>query len=241
MEKLESKAIGQIVAEDFRAARVFEKYQIDFCCKGNRPLEEVASESNLDLDSLTAEIEEVKTSGVQGDHNFDSWPLDLLADYIVKTHHKYTEEQTTKLKPYIEKLCQVHGDHHPELFEIKEIFGKLSGDVAAHMKKEEIILFPFIKKVVAAKDAGEKLEAPASRMENPVNMMMHDHSDQGDMFRKIAELSNEYTLPADGCNTYNVTLNMLKELEQDLHKHIHLENNILFPKAVAMGKKWTTA
>lgn len=241
MEELKNKTIGQIVAEDYRAAKVFENYKIDFCCKGDRSLASAAKEQNLDVEELIVEIEKSNSSPTQAQSEYDSWPLDLLADYIVKTHHKYAEEQIQVLKPYLEKLCEVHGAEHSELFEIKEIFGKVSGEMAAHMKKEEIILFPFIKKVVNAEETGIKLEVPSSRIENPVNMMIHDHSNQGEAFHQIAKLSDNYTPPADACHTYKLTLTLLSELEEDLHKHIHLENNILFPKAVRLGKQWTTA
>lgn len=240
MENIKNKSVGQIVAEDYRTAKVFEKHQIDFCCNGNKSLAEASAVQNVNLDELINELEEVENTPTNDAADFNSWPLDLLADYIVKTHHKYCEEQIGILKPYLQKLCEVHGDRHPELFEVRDLFGKVSGEIAAHLKKEEIILFPFIKKVVKAQENNEKLSTPISRIENPVNMMIHDHTDQGEAMRKIAALTNEFTLPQDGCNTYQLTLNLLRDFELDLHKHIHLENNILFPKAIELAKEWTT-
>ncbi len=236
MDKVMDKSVGQIVAEDYRTAQIFKDHKIDFCCNGGRTVQQVADEKNLDAQALFDEIAKVQEVKAEGAIDFESWPLDLLADYVVKTHHRYCEKQIPVLKPYLDKIAKVHGKHHPELLEIKSLFDQVAGDMSAHMKKEELILFPFIKKLVKAQ--AERVTPQLGRsVENPVNMMMHEHDDQGEAFRKIAELSNDYTLPADGCNTYRVTLGLLQEYEDDLHKHIHLENNILFPKAVALEKE----
>lgn len=238
MKNLVQKSIGQIVAEDYRTSQVFEKHNIDFCCNGGRSLQEVAAEKNLSVESLTDEIFKLQEDKSEGNIDFDSWPLDLLTDYIVKKHHRYSEKQIPVIKPYLDKICKVHGGHHPELFEIQKIFDGIVGEVAAHMKKEEIILFPFIKKMVEAKENNTPYNNPSGKsVGNPVEMLTHEHDSQGDAFKRIAELSNNYTNPPDGCNTYRVTLGLLQEFQQDLHKHIHLENNILFPKALALEKE----
>lgn len=240
MENIKNKSVGEIVAEDYRAAGVFENYKIDFCCNGGRSLSAVAAEKGLEVGALVDEIQQAQISGDGGATDYESWPLDLLADYIVKTHHRYSEAQITKIKPYLEKITQVHGDRHPELAEINKIFNAIAGEIAAHTKKEEIMVFPFIKKLVNAKENNLPYENPRSKtVEDPVNMLKHEHDDQGDAFKKMAELSDDYTTPEDGCNTYRVTFGLLKEFQQDLHKHIHLENNILFPKAIALEKELT--
>lgn len=241
MKSVIDQTIGDIVAEDYRTAQVFKNHKIDFCCNGGRSLQEVAVEKSLDIQELKNEIAKTKEKKQEGAIDFESWPLDLLSDYIVKTHHRYSEKQTQVIKPYLDKICKVHGGHHPELFKIKELFDNIAGDMASHMKKEELILFPFIKRIVKAKENNEELKAhpTTGSVENPVNMMKHEHDDQGEAFRQIAELSNDYTTPSDGCNTYKVTLGLLEDLENDLHKHIHLENNILFPKAIALEKQLT--
>lgn len=170
--------------------------------------------------------------------DFNSWPLDLLADCIEKKHHRYCESKITEIKPYIEKINNVHGGHHPELAEVQELFGKTAGEMSMHMKREELTLFPYIKKMVNAKNKGEKPEAPRfGSVESPIAKMMDDHDQEGERFRRIKELTNDYTVPEDGCNTYRVTLAMLKEFEEDLHMHIHLENNILFPKSIELEKE----
>lgn len=238
MENLEKKSVGQIVAEDYRASQVFEKYKIDFCCHGGKSLQEVAKDHQMDVQQLIDEIGKSQEGAADEASDFNNWPLDLLADYIVRTYHKKADEQILVIKPYLEKICNVHGAHHPELFEIKALFDKVSGEIASHQKKEEIMLFPFIKKLVDAKENNKEFKNPRGRgVENPVDMLTHEHDDQGEAFRKITELSQDYTTPADGCNTYHITLELLKQFEKDLHKHIHLENNILFPKALELDKE----
>lgn len=237
MENLKNKTIGSFVAEDFRTAAVFSKYRIDFCCKGNRTVTEVCEKQNIDADDLLENVLQVVQSENSGSIDFNSWPLDLLADYIEKTHHRYVEEKTNVLLPFLDKLCKVHGENHPELFKINELFIGCAGELSQHMKKEELILFPFVKRMVKTKESDGVLSQPSfGTVSNPIAMMMHEHDNEGERFREIAELTNNYTPPADACTTYRVTFAMLKEFEADLHKHIHLENNILFPKAVTLEK-----
>lgn len=232
------KTIGEMVADNFRAAEVFRKYKIDFCCKGGRTIEEACENKNVTAGEIYADLEKLNEQK-SGDIDFNSWPLDLLADYVEKTHHRYVEENSTVLLQYLNKLCKVHGDRHPELFEINELFSEGVKELAAHMKKEELLLFPFIKKMVAAKASQEVLAKPHfGSVENPVAMMKHEHSVEGERFAKIAELTNYYKFPEDACGTYQVTFKMLEDFEQDLHKHIHLENNILFPKAIELEQSF---
>ena len=177
----------------------------------------------------------------KSDNNIDfkSWPIDLLIDYIEKTHHRYVEEKSTALLFYLDKLCKVHGQRHPELFEIGLHFKICATELAQHMKKEELILFPFVKKMFNALRDRESIEQPHfGTVNNPIAMMQDEHENEGERFRIIAKLTDNYNPPVDACETYRVTFAMLKEFEQDLHKHIHLENNIVFPKAQAMETKF---
>ncbi|PTS89156.1 iron-sulfur cluster repair di-iron protein [Flavobacterium sp. HMWF030] len=240
METLEQITIGEYVAKDFRTAALFSKYGIDFCCNGNRSIEEACQKKAVTADVLLQEIETVLSSKSDSGIDYNAWPIDLLADYIEKTHHRYVSEKTPILLQFLDKLSRVHGAKHPELLLINELFKGCAGELAKHMKKEELILFPFIKKMVHATLSDELIELPHfETIQNPIAMMMHEHDAEGVRFRKIAELTNNYTPPADGCNTYKVTFAMLEEFEQDLHKHIHLENNILFPKAAKLEKDFT--
>jgi regulator of cell morphogenesis and NO signaling len=241
METLEKITIGEYVAKDFRTAALFSKYSIDFCCNGNRSIKEACEKKSVNPDDLLKEIESILSSKSDSGIDFNAWPIDLLADYIEKTHHRYVVEKTPVLLQFLDKLSRVHGANHPELIEINELFKGCAEELAQHMKKEEQILFPFVKKMVHATISDELIEQPHfGTVENPIAMMMHEHDAEGERFRKIAALSNNYTPPSDGCNTYKVTFAMLEEFEQDLHKHIHLENNILFPKATKLEKEIST-
>jgi regulator of cell morphogenesis and NO signaling len=240
METLEKITIGEYVANDFRTAAVFSKYGIDFCCKGNRTIDEACEKKDINPDQLLELLNTVLTSKNDNSIDFKTWPLDLLADYIEKTHHRYVEEKTQTLLPFLNKLCKVHGANHPELFEINELFMGCAGELAQHMKKEELMLFPFIKKMAKAALSEEQIAKPQfGTVQNPIAMMMAEHETEGDRFVKIAALTNNYTPPADACNTFRVTYAMLADFEQDLHKHIHLENNILFPSALLLEQKFS--
>lgn len=242
METNHNTPIGEIVANDFRTAAVFSKHGIDFCCKGQRSIKEVCEKNNLNATFLSQELADVMNNKGGETIDYKSWPLDLLADYVEKKHHRYVVEKTPTIIQFLNKLCKVHGASHPELFEITELFTGSAQDLAAHMKKEELILFPFIRKMTEAKLYNRDIATPHfGTVENPVEMMKHEHEVEGDRFRKIVELSNNYTPPADACNTYKVTFAMLDEFEKDLHTHIHIENNIMFPRAIALEKTFEAA
>ncbi|HHV84674.1 MAG TPA: iron-sulfur cluster repair di-iron protein [Petrimonas sp.] len=225
--------IGKIVAENYKAASVFKSYNIDFCCNGNRSIAAASKEKNIDENLILQQLSEVLDKKGDSEIDFKSWSIDLLADYIEKKHHRYVRAKTAEITPYLAKIADVHGDRHPELYEIKELFAQSAADLSAHMIKEENILFPLIREMVDKKARGEKLTRPPfGSIENPIKAMQIEHDNEGVRFRRISELSNNYETPQDGCNTYRVTLNLLKEFEDDLHRHIHLENNILFPAAI---------
>jgi regulator of cell morphogenesis and NO signaling len=237
MNTITEKTIGETVAQDYRTAAVFETYGIDFCCGGNKTIDEICKTKGISKDDLLNSLLNIDKTASNTTTNYNVWPLDLLADYIEKRHHRYVEEKTEPLKQYLDKICKVHGSNHPELAEIRDLFYQSAGELATHMKKEELILFPFIKKMAIAKYENQPAPTPSfGTVQSPIKNMMHEHDVEGDIFRKIAALSNNYTPPADGCNTYKVTFALLKEFENDLHLHIHLENNILFPKAIEMEK-----
>ncbi len=238
MNTIVKQTIGEYVAKDFRTASVFSKYGIDFCCKGNRTIEEACTKKELNFEQIEKEVELLMELKGDNSIDFQSWPVDLLIDYIEKTHHRYVVEKTPVLLAFLDKLCKVHGGSHPELFSINELFIGCASELSQHMQKEEMVLFPFIKELANAIRTGQEIEQPHfGTVENPIAMMKHEHENEGDRFVKIAELTNNYTPPSDACNTYKVTFSMLQEFEQDLHKHIHLENNILFIKAIEMEER----
>ncbi len=232
MEETLEKTIGQIVADDYRSAAVFAKFGIDFCCNGNRGIEEACAQKKVDVGELRKKLEIALTETTAETTDYKSWPLDLLADYIEKKHHRYVEERIPVLTQYLHKINKVHGARHPELQEIHDHFVASGGELAMHMKKEELVLFPYIRKMIKAKLSGENLKEPRfGTVKNPIQTMMHEHDNEGERFRQIEALSDNYTPPKDACNTYNVAFALLKEFQDDLHLHIHLENNILFPRA----------
>jgi regulator of cell morphogenesis and NO signaling len=241
MNLQEISTIGDFVARDFRTAAVFSKYNIDFCCKGQRTIDEVCAKENINEADLLKELNTVLASKNDSGIDFNSWPLDLLIDYIEKIHHRFVEEKTPVILHFLDKLCNVHGSNHPELFEISQHFKESAQELASHMKKEEFILFPFVREMMNATKSHKSIGKPIFKtVKNPISAMMEEHEAEGERFRTISALSNNYTPTEDGCNTYQVTFAMLKEFEDDLHKHIHLESNILFPKAKALEKFFST-
>src|SRR5574343_1352198 len=212
MNALDQITVGEFVAGDFRTAAVFSKYGIDFCCKGNRTLEEVCEKKGIDIHVVQDELNAVLESKSDNNIDFKSWPTDLLIEYIEKTHHRYVEEKSTALLFYLDKLCKVHGQRHPELFEIGLHFKICATELAQHMKKEELILFPFVKKMFHALRDQESIEQPHfGTVNNPIAMMQDEHENEGERFRIIAKLTDNYNPPVDACETYRVTFAMLKE------------------------------
>ena len=238
MKIQEDQIIGELVAQDYRTASVFKKYGIDFCCQGNRTISDACVSKQIDESVVVSDLNALLVAPSANTTDYSSWPLDLLVDYIEKKHHRYVVEKTVEIQPYLTKICSVHGERHPELFEIKEHFNATAEALAQHMKKEELILFPYVRRMVEAQHSNSKWESASfGTVQNPIAMMMEEHTTEGDRLRKIETLSNQYTPPSDACNTYKVAIALLKEFEQDLHLHIHLENNILFPKAIALEKE----
>ncbi|MDD2899461.1 MAG: iron-sulfur cluster repair di-iron protein [Desulfuromonadaceae bacterium] len=224
--------IGEIVAADYRTAKVFESHGIDFCCGGKVALSSICQEKAIDPDTLLREIEAIKSEQIDRSQNYTSWELPFLVDYIVNTHHAYLKENDVKIASYTRKIAEVHGVHHPEVLEIATIFQKIATDMAAHLIEEEDVFFPAVKRADAERKAGN---APSKEDSNVVKeslaKLSREHEEIGDAIHTIRHLSKDYEIPKDTCNTFMITYQKLKEFEDDLHKHVHLENNILFPKA----------
>jgi regulator of cell morphogenesis and NO signaling len=227
-----NKTIGEIVADDYRNSKVFEKYGIDFCCGGKVLLSEVCEDEGLDLPTITKELEEVTNKRLERDQNYASWELPFLIDFIVNVHHGYLNENTEQIKKHTQKIAAVHGERHPELIEISSIFEKIASDMSIHLKDEEAVFFPALKRADMKKKTDsavspEELELISRSLEN----LVRDHEEIGKAVHKINHLTSRYITPEDVCNTYILTYKELKEFEDDLHKHVHLENNILFLEA----------
>lgn len=230
-----SKTIGEIVAEDYRTSAVFEKYGIDFCCGGGVALTAVCQENNLDCQIVQQEIEAAKSEPLDRSQNYAAWDLSFLADYIVNTHHGYLNEEMAPIAAYAHKISDVHGAKHPEVIKIAAIFDKIVSDMTGHLVEEEEVLFPGIKRAEAAKKKGE---APVKKDREIIRISLGklqvEHEEIGDAVHEIRHLANNYAIPEDVCNTFVVTYKKLKEFEDDLHRHVHLENNILFLKAMEL-------
>jgi regulator of cell morphogenesis and NO signaling len=230
-----NKTIGEIVADDFRTAPVFENHGIDFCCGGQVALATVCTEKGLDLAGIAAELAAVRSEPAGRDQNYSSWALPFLADYIVNTHHAYLKENDGQIAAYARKIAGVHGAHHPEVIRIAAIFDKIATDMTGHLKEEEEVFFPALKQAYAARIAGATPEAKDRETIRVSLMRLHrEHEEIGDAVHTIRHLSKEYAIPDDVCNTFMLTYQKLREFEDDLHKHVHLENNILFPKAAEL-------
>ncbi|MBD81514.1 MAG: iron-sulfur cluster repair di-iron protein [Crocinitomicaceae bacterium] len=235
--KIEENTIAEIVADNYKTADVFKQHGIDFCCGGKKTVETVCEQKGIDFTTLSEELSAVFNEK-KPTEDFNSWELDFLIDYIANTHHKYIESNVPLIQEYADKVARVHGHHYIEVVEIAHLFREISAELIPHMKKEELILFPNIKRmVVSIRNNEPVLPAPFGSIQNPINMMEAEHDGAGDIIKKIAELSNNFQPPAEACNTYRVLYAKLQEFQDDLFQHIHLENNILFPKAIELEKQ----
>lgn len=219
--------IGEIVAQDYRAAEVFKEAGIDFCCGGNQSIGEACSEKGIDRIDLITKLEMLESTPNTTVQNFIEWEPGFLCDYIVNTHHKYVLKSLPELVMYTEKIASVHGERHAELDEVARLFSQINKELLQHMKKEEEVLFPAIKEAVSSGSAKAK-----SIIVSEIERLSEEHEFAGGAMDKINVITANYKVPADGCNTYNVTFKLLRQFEDDLHTHVHLENNILFPKAL---------
>ena len=240
---LSSLSLAQIVNSNHKAASVFEKYHLDFCCKGKRSLEQACTEQQLTVSQITGELENLfANEGNTKAIDFEKMNLAQLCDYIVQTHHAYVKNEMPQIYAYLEKVSSKHGERHPELYKIFQTFAAVKEEMEGHMNKEELVLFPRIKELqkIAADENGN-LQLNITYLQSPITVMEQEHDHAGTLLNDIRTLSNDYTPPQDACTTYRLCFAALKAFELDLHHHVHLENNILFPKAIRMfGELQTT-
>ncbi|MFD2512511.1 iron-sulfur cluster repair di-iron protein [Pontibacter locisalis] len=234
----EGETVGELVAKDYRKAQVFKKYGIDFCCGGKKSVKQACEEKGVNPDQLEQELLATEKAEKGREADFDKWSPSFLADYIENMHHTYVRDAIPAIYEYTAKIARVHGSRHPELLEVAKHFTNIANELEAHMPKEERVLFPYIKQLEEARKNNVKLEKPAfGSIQNPINMMEMEHEHAGNELEAIRELTNNYILPADACATYTVAFKKLQEFEDDLFRHIHLENNVLFPKALELEKE----
>ncbi len=232
------ETLGQIAAKDLRKAQVFKKYGLDFCCGGKKTVKEACAEKGLDVTKVEQELQRADTMPSSRPVPYADWSPDFLADYIVNTHHSYVIKTLPDITAYANKVMRVHGSRHPELLRINELVFEVDAELRAHMVKEEKILFPYIKALAGAKDNTQPVQASHfGSVQSPINMMEMEHELVGKNLDEIRQLTNNYTLPEDACASYSLLYRLLDEFEEDLHLHVHLENNILFPKALETEKQ----
>jgi regulator of cell morphogenesis and NO signaling len=239
MSGITEKTVRELALENVVATRVFERLGIDYCCGGNHTLEQACHAANISVDQVLKSLEEAQLSSPANseDRNWQTEPLGDLISHITTTHHKYTRDEIARLGPLFAKVCSVHGNSHPELLQLRDIFARLCQELTSHLMKEEKVLFPYIIRMEEAViEKAPNLPPPFGTVENPVAMMEHEHDSAGNALRAMRKISRGYTAPADACVSYQTLYKALAELEADLHQHIHLENNILFPRAIEMEK-----
>ena len=227
--------IREIVATDYRTAAVFERHGLDFCCSGCRTIEQACRDAGVDTAAVLGELDAVLGTSSAGTPDYQSWDARALIGHIVARHHGFVRETIPPLLQHTEKIASVHGQRHPELVHIAGLFRRVASEMTDHMFKEEQILFPFIAAIDEARASRRPIPLPPfGTVENPIGVMEAEHKFVGDAMAEMRHLTGGFTPPEDACGTYRVALQELDAFERDLHEHVHLENNVLFPKAVAL-------
>jgi regulator of cell morphogenesis and NO signaling len=229
--EMNSSTVAEVALAIPQAIEILNQYNLDYCCHGDVPFTQACISLQLDPATVWSAIMK-KTSGpVRVNRmDFSSWNSSVLADFIVQHHHTYIREAIPQINELLDKICEVHGDKNPELLAIRNDFLELADDLLNHLPKEEEILFPAIKRMEGIGfNEMEKVILP-SALKAPMTIMESEHERAGDLIKLIRARTNNYTPPSYACPTYQLTFTMLKEFDDDLIQHIHLENNILFPR-----------
>lgn len=235
MTEASHNTIKEIVTNNFRAAAIFEKHSIDFCCNGGVTIQSACAEKGIDPSVIMWELSGLSAADDHVINRFNEWDPVFLIDYIMANHHSYVAKMIPILYQHTQKISDVHGSRHPELTEIAAVFSDIAEELHQHMKKEEMILFPYVKQLSESVKQNKSITPPPfGSAKNPIGMMEEEHRNAGDALYKIRTLTSNYTIPKDACTTYAITFKELREFELDLHQHVHLENNILFPKAIQL-------
>jgi regulator of cell morphogenesis and NO signaling len=231
-----TKTVGEIVADSPSCAREFEAMGIDYCCGGKRTLSEACTQLNVSVEETLARLQKCAAQATTPeDKNWQALPLADLIAHITTTHHAFVRSECPRINALADKVVGVHGKNHPELTQVKQIVTALNDELAVHLMKEEQILFPYVVRMEESVVAGEPAPpAMFGTVMNPIRMMMQEHDGAGDALRSLRLATGDYSLPEDACVSYRTLYQALKDFEKDLHQHIHLENNILFPRATAM-------
>ena len=229
--------LAELVRHDERAAAVLERFGLHFCCAGERPLSAAAAEDGAELDAVLAALASLGAPPADLETPM-RLTLRELTTRILDQHHKYVREQVPHVMNWLERLVAHHGTTHPELAEIREVFVNVAAGLLRHMLKEEHLLFPYVRDLEDAQANGTGVPANAfSTVLNPIRMMEADHERDVRALAHLRALSHDYAVPPGGCDTYHVCMRALEAFERDLHRHVHLENNVLFPRAIALERQ----
>lgn len=231
-EPIENRRVGDIVTENYHAAGIFREYGIDFCCGGGKPLNQVCKKHGLSLNEVITKLETISGNAVTESQNYKDWAPDFLIDYIINVHHSFVRKKADEISAYAAKVARVHGENHPENVDIFKTFVTLANEMIEHLEAEESTVFPLIKNISTKLENGENLlNSEKEKLRGQLSLMEDDHDGAGQLMADIRTLSHNFTPPADACRTYQILYQNLAGFEEDLHKHVHLENNILFKKA----------
>jgi len=241
MIEVAEETIAKIVTKDIRKAEAFRKLGLDFCCGGKKTVRQAAGESGIPIETIEQALQEVELRCDINPPAFDKWEPGFLADYIYNQHHVYYYENKEEILFFARKVAGRHGNALPALNQLLELVEKLFQELAIHFYKEEKILFPYIKELTSSEKTGIPRQGVFGHLKDPVVMMEIEHEAAGDLLKDIRMLTNDYQTPDWACNSFRLLYYKLHELEKDLHQHIHLENNILFPKALDLYNKSNNA
>ena len=235
-----SCTVGQIVADNFDTTRVFSRYNIDFCCHGNVPFAEACKNRGADPLIVAQELDKVQEAAVPHTPAFSEWPLDLLIDYVLKIHHRNIRSRGPQIEALLNKVTEVHSGHHPGLRQVQALFRDSLLDLENHLSKEENVLFPYVYEMFQARQEGLKVARfHCGTILYPIEVMENEHSQEGERFEEISSLTGNFTAPEDACASFRLVLQQLHQFKEALHEHIHLENNIIFPRALELEKTET--
>lgn len=228
-----NEPVGSYVARHPQTSRVFEAHQIDYCCCGDKPLEQACRDRELDPQQIAGQLEQAIADDETPSEDWLQAPLIDLCDHIEQTHHAYLRTELPRLTQMIGKVVNAHGESHPKLHELQRVFAALCAELEPHMFKEERILFPAIRRM---EQSTATPSFPFGTVANPINMMEHEHDNAGAALSQLRRLTSDYQPPTDACNTYRAMVDGLRELELNMHQHVHKENNILFPRAIELER-----
>ncbi|MBX7236522.1 MAG: DUF542 domain-containing protein [Caldilineales bacterium] len=229
-----TQSVGAWVTADYRLAALFQRHGIDFCCGGDKPLSQACAEQGIGLETLLDEARQV-TATADGSEQYDRWTLDFLADYIINQFHAANRQTMPQIADYAATVAQVHGAAHPETIAIANLWPRVQGEMGMHMQREELLVFPYIKRLARSQEEGTAPKPLASgSLPELLDTLEAEHDATGDALAEMARLSDGYTPPADACPTFRTLYALLGQFDAATKKHVHLENNILFPKALRL-------